>query len=152
MSRFTKLEETFDLPPLETSDSLTMEESIAHAKHLANVHQEQDYFELHDNEMDEIANLAVEYGKNLYDLGMNVDVKNAGAIFSASSTMLRIAVDSRNLKMEKRLKLMKLELEKIKLDRTNPEKTTEVVEASNVKVIDRAELLAQIKDIQQNNK
>ena len=155
MSRFTQLEETFDLPSLddlsEKDNDLSMEESLSKAKQLATTHKEQDYFELHDTEMDEIADLAVEYAKDLHDLGMNVDVKNAGEIFSASASMFKIAVDARHLKMDKRLKLMKLELDRIKMDRTTPE-STEVVEASNVRIIDRSELLAQLKEIQEKDK
>ena len=155
MSRFTQLEETFDLPSLddlsEKDNDLSMEESLSKAKQLATTHKEQDYFELHDTEMDEIADLAVEYAKDLHDLGMNVDVKNAGEIFSASASMFKIAVDARHLKMDKRLKLMKLELDRIKMDRTTPE-STEVVEASNVRIIDRSVLLAQLKEIQEKDK
>ena len=155
MSRFTQLEETFDLPSLddvvEKDNELSMEESISKAKQLAATHKEQDYFELHDTEMDEIADLAVVYAKDLHDLGMNVDVKNAGEIFSASASMFKIAVDARHLKMDKRLKLMKLELDRIKMDRTTPE-STDFVEASNVRIIDRSELLAQIKEIQEKDK
>ena len=152
MSRFTQLEQTFDLPSLENSveNNDTMEESLAKAKQLANEHKDQDYFELHDNEMDEIADLAVEYAKDLHDLGLNVDVKNAGEIFTASASMFKIAVDARHLKMDKRLKLMKLELDRIKMDRTTPEKS-EIVEASDVKIIDRSELLAQLKEIQEKD-
>ena len=155
MSRFTQLEETFDLPSLddvvEKDGELSMEESLSKAKQLSATHKDQDYFELHDNEMDEIADLAVEYAKDLHDLGMNVDVKNAGEIFSASASMFKIAVDARHLKMDKRLKLMKLELDRITMDRTTPE-STEVVEASNVRIVDRSELLAQIKEIQEKDK
>lgn len=147
MSRFETLENAFELPRLE--DSLEQEDSqvmLQAAKDLEHQMNDVDASTLHDQEMDEIANLAVEYGKSLHDLGMNVEVKHAGEIFSASSNMLKIAVDARNSKMEKKLKLLRLELDRLKLDRTNPD-PGEVINQESVTVLDRNALLEQIKSL-----
>lgn len=148
MSRFETLENAFELPRLE--DSLTSAEDeqqlVAAAEALQKEYDQQDPSQLHDEEMDEIADLAVEYGKSLHDLGMNVEVKHAGEIFTASSNMLKIAVDARNSKMEKKIKLLRLELDRLKLDRTNPD-PGETINAQQVTVLDRNALLAQIKSL-----
>lgn len=149
MSRFETLENAFDLPRLE--DSLVEVDQpdadmVQAAKQLQKDFEQQDPSQLHDEEMDEIANLAVEYGKSLHDLGMNVEVKHAGEIFSASSNMLKIAVDARNAKMEKKLKLLRLELDRLKLDRTNPD-PGETITQESVTVLDRNALLEQIKSL-----
>ena len=148
MSRFETLENAFELPRLE--DSLTSAEDeqqlVAAAETLQKEYGEQDPSQLHDEEMDEIADLAVEYGKSLHDLGMNVEVKHAGEIFTASSNMLKIAVDARNSKMEKKIKLLRLELDRLKLDRTTPD-PGETINAQQVTVLDRNTLLAQIKSL-----
>lgn len=148
MSRFETLENTFDLPRLEDSlDTTADSDQLIQAAHqLQDDFAAQDPSELHDQEMDEIASLAVEYGKSLHDLGMNVEVKHAGEIFTASSNMLKIAVDARNSKMDKKIKLLRLELDRLKLDRTNPD-PGETIEAQNVTVLDRNALLAQIKSL-----
>ena len=147
MSRFGKLEETFDIPEL---NSLVADPEVAidQATQLAESYAKTDPDQLHDEEMDEIAQLALEYGKSLHDLGMNVEVKHAGEIFNASSTMLKVASDARNAKMEKKLKLMKLELDRIKLERTAPEKP-ELIDNSQVTVLDRNQLLSQIRALTQ---
>lgn len=148
MSRFETLEHAFELPRLE--DSLTSEEDqqqlVAAAEALQKDYDQQDPSQLHDEEMDEIADMAVEYGKSLHDLGMNVEVKHAGEIFTASSNMLKIAVDARNSKMEKKIKLLRLELDRLKLDRTSPD-PGETINAQQVTVLDRNALLAQIKSL-----
>jgi hypothetical protein len=147
MSRFGKLEETFDIPDLDVAMA-DPEVVVDQAQELAKTYANTDCDQLHDEEMDEIAHLAMEYGKSLHDLGMNVEVKHAGEIFNASGNMLKIASDARNAKMEKKLKLMKLELDRVKLERSTPERP-ELIENSQVTVIDRNELLNQIKALTQ---
>lgn len=146
MSRFEKLEQTFDLPPLTQECDPSPHELMQSSNQLADSWQKQNPEQLHDEEMDEIASLAVEYGKTLHDLGMSVEVKHAGEIFNASGSMLKVALDARNAKMEKRLKLLKLELDRIKLDRSQPD-STEHVPAEHVTVLDRNALLAQIREL-----
>ena len=148
MSKFSTLEDALELPSLDEMNEPSAIEQVEKAKKLSNSYKE-DSFELHDEEMDEIANLAVEYGKDLHDLGMNTDVKNAGEIFNASSNMFKIAVDARNLKMEKRLKMMKLKLDKIKIDRAYPEKLEEAQEVGQP--MDRSAYLAYIKELTEQN-
>jgi hypothetical protein len=147
MSRFGKLEETFDIPELGSVVS-DPDVAVDQATQLAEAYANTDPDQLHDEEMDEIAQLALEYGKSLHDLGMNVEVKHAGEIFTASGNMLKIASDARNAKMEKKLKLMKLELDRVKLERLAPEKP-ELIDNSQVTVLDRNELLHQIRALSQ---
>lgn len=151
MTKFEKLEQTFDLPSIEdlvedTDKSQVLDQAREFETQLTDV----DHTLLHDNEMDEIASLALEYGRGLHDLGMNVEVKHAGEIFSASSNMLKIAADARNSKMEKRLKLMKLELDRLRLERSSPE--PETIDATPVHTLDRNTLLAQIREITNSHK
>lgn len=146
-NRFTQLEETFDLPTLTPTDD-DDSQVLQQANNLVDEYKNIDPFELHDEEMDEIGNLALNYGKDLQELGMGIEVKFAAEVFNAAAAMLKIAADTRNSKLEKKLKIMKLEFDKMKLDRTNPEKSTEVIETTNVKVLDRNELIAQLKQIQ----
>lgn len=148
MSRFGKLEESFDLPPLEQVQQDP--QHLIHAAHeLENQYDTLDHDQIHDAEMNEISALAVEYGKSLHDLGMNVEVKHAGEIFTASSNMLKIALEARNSKMDKKLKMLKLELDRLKLERSQPE-TGETIDAQAVTVLDRNALLDQIKSLSTN--
>jgi hypothetical protein len=144
MSRFEKLEDAFELPKLE--DAVGNSDLLNDAKQLAQDYDDIDPALKHDQEMDEIADLAVEYGKSLHDLGMEVEVKHAGEIFSAAGNMLKIAVDARNAKMEKKLKLLRLELDRLKLDRSMPDPGEQLIQES-VTVVDRNALLEQIKSL-----
>jgi hypothetical protein len=149
MSRFSELEQVFELPRLEDvveKESESLETLQDDARSLQEQYKQCDPFAMHDEEMDEIAGLALEYGKTLHDLGMNVEARVAGEIFNASGNMFKIAADARNSKMEKKLKLMKLELDRLKLDRTNPD-PGETINEDHVTVLDRNALLDQIKSI-----
>lgn len=150
MKTFQPLEEAFDLPRLE--DLVTEPDTVlAQSRQLSKDYKSADASELHDNEMDEIADLALEYGKSLNDLGMTVELRHAGEIFNASATMLKVALDARNSKMERKLKQLKLELDKVKLEKTFPEEKAPA-DLGNVKVLDRNALLEQLREISNSNK
>lgn len=48
--------------------------------------------------------------------GMDIDPRHAADMFSAASNMLKVAHDSKNSKIDKRLKLYELELKREKLE------------------------------------
>ena len=105
-------------------------------------------YDVHDREMDELAQLAIDAHKNLQDLGMNVEIRHAGEIFSSSSQMLKIAVDAKNSKVDKKLRLLKLKLDKLRIDKQNSS-SSEAVDGTAVK-LDRNELLKQLKGLDQD--
>jgi hypothetical protein len=149
MGRFEQLEQTFDLPRLE--DSIEPQQLLEQAKNLVSDYKNKDPNEVHDSEMNEIADLALEYGKNLNDLGMNVEMRHAGEIFTASATMLKVALDARNSKMDRRFKQLKLDLDRLKLEKAFPDKDQEV-DTSNVRILDRNALLEQLKELSKETK
>jgi hypothetical protein len=69
-----------------------------------------------DGEMDELAAMAVKEFNNLLDLGMNVDSRYASEIFNVASQMLGHAITAKNAKINKKLKIIELQLKKAKLD------------------------------------
>jgi RNase P/RNase MRP subunit p29 len=155
--RFKNLEETFNLDSMhQVDDDLAdgvqedvpspeaVGEALSRAKELEKRFAQLDGYDVHDGEMDQLAKMATEAHQNLMDLGMNVEIRHAGEIFSSSSQMLKIAVDAKNSKVDKKLKLLKLQLDKLKLDRTFKE--GDAVDGTAVK-LDRNELLRQLKDM-----
>jgi hypothetical protein len=101
-----------------------------------------------DGELDEIAKLAIDQFKNLNELGMQVDSRFSSEIFQAASSVLGHAITARTAKINKKLKMVDLQLKKAELDRKiaiqeakEPQKQTQLGEA---KVIDRNELLREI--------
>ena len=79
--------------------------------------------DLSDLELDKLAIEAEESYKNLMDLGMNVDSRYSGRIFEVASTMLRNAIDAKGSKIDKKLKMVELQLKKLKIDKTGKDDT-----------------------------
>lgn len=70
-----------------------------------------------DSEMDEIASKASKTFDDLMDLGMNVDSRFASEIFAVAGTMLGHALTAKTAKMNKKLKMIELQMKKMKLDK-----------------------------------
>jgi hypothetical protein len=100
--------------------------------------------ELSDLELDKLAVEAEESYKNLMDLGMNVDSRYSGRIFEVASTMLRNAIDAKSNKIDKKLKMVELQLKKMKLDKDGSGEATEAVESEGFVISDRNELMKKL--------
>ena len=147
-----KLQELFELPesndrgltiPLpETIEEITTETSDALDKIEAALPQVKG-LEASDTEMDELAILATNSYKDLMDLGMQVDSRFASEIFNSASSFLGHAITSKTAKINKKLKMLDLQLKKAQLDQKLAGKTEEA-EATPLgegKSLDRNELL-----------
>jgi hypothetical protein len=96
-----------------------------------------------DDEMDSLATLAQDSYKDLMDLGMQVDSRYASEIFNVAGTMLGHAITAKTAKLNKKLKMIDLQLKKAQLDQKAANKTEEI-EATPMgegKSLDRNELL-----------
>jgi hypothetical protein len=157
-NRYKTLEYTFDMLPISDQDNEQVVEpteddikaALARAdeidKQLVTAKRDE-----HDEEMDELAALAVQAHKDLQDLGMNVEIRHAGEIFSSASQMLKIAVDAKNNKVDKKLKMIKLQLDKLKMDRAVKCPNDGAVDAKAT-MLDRNELLKQLGEIERDTK
>jgi hypothetical protein len=126
-----KLEELFDLPPSESigdhlinDSNLSVEDTQAIIATVDNNIDKIDAalaevsdVDRSDTELDEIADLAKKSFEDLSDLGMNVDSRFAAEIFSVAGTMLGHALSAKTAKMNKKLKMIDLQMKKLKLDR-----------------------------------
>jgi|TARA_Y100000992_G_C20952218_1_gene344100 hypothetical protein len=99
--------------------------------------------ELSDLELDKLAVEAEESYKNLMDLGMNVDSRYSGRIFEVASTMLRNAIDAKGSKIDKKLKMVELQLKKQKIDQGNKDDTG-IEEQDGFVISDRNELMKKL--------
>ena len=153
--QFEKLETALDLPSLALDEpviptSEDVAEALEKAKDLEKQFEKIDHYDQHDTEMDDLAEMAIRAHQDLQNLGMNVEVKHAGEIFSSSSQMLKIAVDAKNNKVEKKLKLLKLQLEKLRIDKINGDNGNTV--EGTVVALDRNEILKQLKQMSNEDK
>lgn len=99
--------------------------------------------EASDRDMDELAALAKEKFHDLMDLGMNVEPRFSGPILQTASTLLGHAITAKQAKIDKKLKMIELQLKKAKLDQTT-KKSDDNSDTSNGIVLDRNELIKTI--------
>ena len=95
-----------------------------------------------DREMDELADLAKASYSDLMDLGMQVDSRFASEIFGVASNMLGHAITAKTAKLDKKLKMIDLQLKKARLDQqTSDDPATPQAQGM---VLNRNELLDRI--------
>ena len=99
--------------------------------------------ELSDLELDKLAIEAEESYKNLMDLGMNVDSRYSGRIFEVAGNFLRNAIDAKAGKIDKKLKMIELQLKKQKLDQGNKDGGP-IEESDGFVISDRNELMKKL--------
>lgn len=100
-----------------------------------------------DEELDEIAEDSIEYYHDLMDLGFNSSPVQRARIFEVASSMVSNAINARTAKVDKKLKLMKLELEQARFDRTlaKDQGITATIEGEII-IDDRNKLLDSIRE------
>ena len=103
-----------------------------------------------DQEMDELAELAKDKFNDLMDLGMNMEARFSGTVFQTAGTLLGHAIAAKQAKMDKKLRMVDLQLKKMRLDHQIKKDqqsgdAPEAIEGQGV-VLDRNALLAQILD------
>lgn len=151
-----KLEELFNLPEPTTDKE---EESIKtieqHQSMIESVNDAIDKIDaalpgvrdldVADEEFDELSKLARDKAEDLMDLGMNVEARYAGSILQTAGVLLGHAITAKQAKMDKKLRMIDLQLKKLRLDKTaSPEGIPEQAIDGKGVVLDRNELLAQI--------
>jgi hypothetical protein len=152
-----KLEELFNLPSadatpeeaeqvIEENRDIITEVNLAIDKidaALPTVHN----LDTGDSELDELAQLAQSKAEDLIDLGMNVEPRFSGVILQTAGMLLGHAITAKTAKLDKKLKMVQLQLAKAKLDHQIKKDTKDPVEAAidgQGVVLDRNELLKQI--------
>ena len=151
-----KLSELFDLPAdtkISINDDMQVEdaqevtqEALTNLEKIENALTEVKGLDASDNEMDELATLATESYKDLMDLGMQVDSRFASEIFNSASSFLGHAITSKTAKINKKLKMLDLQLKKAGLAAKVNSKTEEIenTPVGEGSLVDRNELLKQI--------
>ncbi len=70
----------------------------------------------HDSEMDAIAVKAINTFNDLISLGGNVPDMHAGKIYEVAGQMLKTALEAKNAKAEKKLRMIELQLKKVRAE------------------------------------
>ena len=105
--------------------------------------------DISDSEFDALAQRATDAYDDLMDLGMNVEARYSGRVFEVASAMLKNAIEAKSAKVDKKLKMIELQLKKQKLDTdTQPEKAAPTsVSGEGFIVTDRNSLIEKLKNM-----
>ena len=157
-----KLEELFNLSP---SDATTPEEAKSSIEENRAIIKEVDEaidkidaalpyvndLDISDRELDDLSDLAKEKFQDLIDLGMNVEARFSGHILATAGTLLGHAITAKQAKLDKKLRMVDLQLKKARLDAqlakdNNKSDGDKIIDAEDGQavVLDRNELLKQI--------
>jgi hypothetical protein len=157
-----KLQELFNLPPAEentanndtdsTAPSIEEQRAIIQKVDLAidKIDAALPFvndLDISDKELDDLSDLAKEKFQDLIDLGMNVEARFSGHILATAGTLLGHAITAKQAKLDKKLRMVDLQLKKARLDQQNSKNDGEkliTAEDGRGVVLDRNELLRQI--------
>ena len=156
-----KLEELFNLPkedvtPAEAEQTIEENRELIEAVDTAidKIDAALPYvndLDTSDKELDELSDLAKEKFQDLIDLGMNVEARFSGHILATAGTLLGHAITAKQAKLDKKLRMVDLQLKKARLDlqieqsekKNDGERIVDAEDGQAV-VIDRNELLKQL--------
>ena len=157
-----KLSELFNLPPTEETTPEQAEQTIEENREMIEavdtaidkIDAALPYvndLDTSDKELDDLSDLAKEKFQDLIDLGMNVEARFSGHILATAGTLLGHAITAKQAKLDKKLRMVDLQLKKARLDaqiakdnkQTDGDKIIDAEDGHAV-VLDRNELLKQI--------
>ena len=164
-----KLEETFNIQPTEeesveevVEETPTIEESKELTELLYSELKTTEKIDSalplvsdlnqHDKEMDDIHQKALDAFNDLVQLGMNVEVHAGAKLLETANQMLKTAMEAKDSKVDRKLKMINLQLQKAKLDHSVAKSKPDGIEleSDGAVVIDRNELLKRIDNAQKD--
>ncbi len=153
-----QLEEFFNLSPLEDETpeppKPTKEEIMLEAKSVysaLSTAEKVDHalptvvgLESHDQDMDHISGRALKTFEDLISLGNNVPDMHAGKIYEVAGQMLKTALDANNSKADRKMRMIELQLKKMRIEQIDIEMGNTAKPGNNGTEFDRNELLKHI--------
>lgn len=151
-----KLEKLLNLP--ENTKDLEKTEDTKPKKELTNLRDPSDLDkitaalpqvsglgQMADEELNDVADKAMQAFEDLMDLGMNVEGRYSGRIFEVANAFLKTGLEAKMAKVDKKLKMVDLQLKKEKLDRDTTSTVADLTKSEGFVVTDRNSLLEQLK-------
>ena len=104
--------------------------------------------DMSDSELDGLAAKAEQAYDDLMDLGMNVEARYGARMFEVAGNMLNAAISAKSAKIDKKLKMVELQLKKLAIDqKNNPTGDGGTVEGDGYVITDRNSLLEKLKNM-----
>jgi hypothetical protein len=158
-----KLEEVFNLPETDVKKKPTKLEvpDLAPDQPVISLQEKLEEFDkisaalprvkglgdVSDAELDALANKAEQAYDDLMNLGMNVEARYGARMFEVAGTMLTAAITAKSSKIDKKLKMIELQIKKYGIDKKNGDVDSNTVEANGVLITDRNSLLEKLKNM-----
>jgi hypothetical protein len=103
--------------------------------------------DMSDTELDALASKAEQAYDDLMDLGMNVEARYGSKMFEVAANMLNAAITAKTNKIEKKLKMVDLQLKKYAIDKKNSVETNNEVQGEGYILTDRNSILEKLKNL-----
>jgi hypothetical protein len=103
--------------------------------------------DLSDAELDQLAHKAEKAYDDLMDLGMNVEAKYSTRMFEVAGQMLTAAITAKTNKIDKKLKMVDLQLKKLAIDKKHGEGNGNTLEGEGYIITDRNSILEKLKNM-----
>jgi len=152
-----KLQEVFDLPdtdpvvtPLDEPPQqaiISLEDRLEEFDKIsAALPRVKGLGDISDSELDALAAKAEQAYDDLMDLGMNVEARHGARMFEVAAQMMNAAITAKTNKIDKKLKMVDLQLKKLAIDRKNGENTASM-EGEGYILTDRNSILEKLKNL-----
>ncbi len=155
-----KLEELFNLPESETVEevmptdqvetlpTIDLQEKLEEFDKISSaLPRVKGLGDVSDAELDALASKAEKAYDDLMDLGMNVEARYGARMFEVAANMMNAAISAKSAKIDKKLKMVELQLKKYAVDKKNGDQTTGEIQAEGAIVMDRNSLLEKLKNM-----
>jgi hypothetical protein len=157
-----KLEELLDIEPTKKIEPVVKPESVEmSAVQHVDLQQNLEQFDkisaalpqvkglgdMSDSELDGLAGKAEQAYDDLMALGMNVEARYGARMFEVAGTMLQAAITAKSNKIDKKLKMIDLQLKKLAIDKKNGPSDDGMVEGEGYVISDRNSLLEKLKNM-----
>jgi hypothetical protein len=105
--------------------------------------------DISDSELDALATKAEQAYDDLMDLGMNVDARYGTKMFEVAAQMMNAAIQAKTNKIDKKLKMVDLQLKKLAIDRKNGDKggDGDPIEGQGYILTDRNSIMEKLKNL-----
>jgi hypothetical protein len=103
--------------------------------------------DISDQELDALASKAEQAYDDLMDLGMNVDARYGSKMFEVAANMLNAAITAKTNKIEKKLKMVDLQLKKYNIDKKTAQDNGTEVQGEGYILTDRNSILEKLKNL-----
>ena len=162
-----KLEETFNINPIEDEEEIDETPTVEESRELTEILNAEitttekidaalpmvQDLNQHDKEMDEIHQKALNAFEELFSLGMNVEVHAGAKLMETANQMLKTAMEAKDSKVDRKLKMLNLQMQKAKLDHQiekeeKKNKDEDDFETEGRVVMDRNELMKRLSQAQ----